>query len=110
MHTASLEEILEFEALELASPTLAAEALAPALKARGLVQVDVRGSVLRREPPPLARYLVRAWCVDELAELVVIGKGRKRRSAPAEFGVGGRTRSPSGCSVCCERSMMKRRC
>jgi len=81
MHTARLEEILEFEALGLASPASAAEALASVLQARGLRLMDVRGVVLRREAPPLARYLVSARLRDELVDVAVIGKGVKRRSA-----------------------------
>ena len=84
MHTARLEEILEFEALGLASPASAAEALAPVLDARGLTLMDVRGTVLRRDVPPLARYLVGARLGHDLVNLAVIGKGVKRRSAAGE--------------------------
>ena len=84
MHTARLEETLEFEALGLASPAAVAEALAPALEARGLRLMDLHGVVLRREVPALARYLVSARLRDDLVELAVIGKGVKRRSAAGE--------------------------
>ena len=84
MHTARLEEILEFEAVGLASPASVAEALAPVLEARDLSLMELRGVVLRREVPPLARYLVSARLRDDLVELAVIGKGAKRSSAADE--------------------------
>jgi aminoglycoside phosphotransferase len=81
----SRQPLPEFEAVGLASPTSAAEALMPALGTGGVSILDVRGCVLRREAPPLARYLLAARLGDAPLEIGVIGKGRRRRSSPGDL-------------------------
>jgi len=84
-HAAQTGEPLEFEGLGLACPTCVAAALSPVLDQRGLVLVEARGSVLRRERPALARYAVTARGQGGRVELAVIGKGVRRHSSPADL-------------------------